>query len=187
MNAATDNLRTDRVPLVIPELRVGENEWGDLRVDPTPVAKVPILGWIPQQALATTAAVAQATQGGNAATANAMAIALLCPSVDEIALEKSWPEFIDSCVMANRRNQMKESNLPGLSAYYSVLPTPPMHSPVRESKNYGEDPMKFQSQNVSCFKEDPSRMPSSCIAPARSLSQFDIIAQSVPAPPRGAW
>ncbi|ORZ36722.1 hypothetical protein BCR44DRAFT_29268 [Catenaria anguillulae PL171] len=48
MNAKTLNLRTDRVPLVIPELRVADDEWGDPRLDvPDKVPAIPLVGWLP--------------------------------------------------------------------------------------------------------------------------------------------
>ncbi|KAI9223675.1 hypothetical protein BC828DRAFT_402942 [Blastocladiella britannica] len=48
MNAATPNLAEPRLPLVIPELRMADNEWGDARLDdPASIPPVPIVGWVP--------------------------------------------------------------------------------------------------------------------------------------------
>ncbi|KAJ3374736.1 hypothetical protein GGF31_006633 [Allomyces arbusculus] len=96
MNQTTDNLRSDRIPLVIPELRVADGEWGDVRLDGPEVGKVPVVGWLPIQLQRNGLPWDQA--GPIAANP-----AISLPSIDAIDVTKSWPHLIDPLVRANRR------------------------------------------------------------------------------------
>ncbi|KNE69288.1 hypothetical protein AMAG_13669 [Allomyces macrogynus ATCC 38327] len=96
MNQTTDNLRSDRIPLVIPELRVADGEWGDVRLDGPEVGKVPVVGWLPVQLQRNGLPWDQA--GPIAANP-----AISLPSIDAIDVTKSWPHLIDPLVRANRR------------------------------------------------------------------------------------
>ncbi|KAJ3362611.1 hypothetical protein GGF32_005851 [Allomyces javanicus] len=96
MNQTTDNLRSDRIPLVIPELRVADGEWGDVRLDGPEVGNVPVVGWLPIQLQRNGLPWDQA--GPIAANP-----AISLPSIDAIDVTKSWPHLIDPLVRANRR------------------------------------------------------------------------------------
>ncbi|KAI9178823.1 hypothetical protein H9P43_005485 [Blastocladiella emersonii ATCC 22665] len=90
MNAATENLRTNKVPLVIPELRVADGEWGDARLDaPGSVPDIPHIGWLP---------VFQQNPGAPWHMAGVVPTNILPPAVSQINLEKSWPKCLDAAV-----------------------------------------------------------------------------------------